>query len=172
MGIHRYREAERRSAKMKGESPLAIIFSIALGALCTLVVRQYLANKNRRLKDFRKKIDSVCSEIDGVEDLSMAYFLKKGADDAAQAESLKIKAKLSRIAQTINGIHKDVNLNAQTHDRSLLTLLKNFRQSITLDDFDSLDREPLKASDSRFGRISDAAGKLKQRLEDMYSVQK
>ena len=135
-------------------------------------VRNFLANKTRRIKDLRKKVDGLVGEIDAVEDLAMTYFLRSGNDEASQGEGLKIKSKLKRIAAGVNQIYKDPTVSTGHRNVGLLTRLKNFRQAVTLEDFDSVERSALKASDTRFSQISDAAAALKDALEEIYGASK
>ena len=144
----------------------------AIGLVVTLGGGYWLKkiqdDKTLRLKDFRTKVDNVSAEIDDIEELAVSYFLKAGADPATQEIGLKIKSKMSRVGITVTQLHRNINVGATGHDVGLLTRHKNLRKTVTGDDFDSVARPMLQASDSRFSEISLAAGKLKELLESTY----
>jgi hypothetical protein len=142
---------------------LDVLLGAIAGAPVTWWIRSLLENKKRRLKDCRHQITIASSLIDDIEELAIQYYLKPGRDSDAENVALKIKTRLKKLGSEVNAVNR-------AHSGSTaLTFLKTFRQAVTLDDFDSADRQPIKASDPKFESISTAAVRLNQALEAVYN---
>lgn len=150
------------------DSPIFWVVGIVLTGLVGTWFRTLENKKTQRVKDLRSKIDSICEEMNDIEELAFKYFLKPSSDPDIQQDGLKIKTKLKRIATKVNAIHKDTTL-VQLNGTSALTKLMHLRRAITLEDFDVVERPPLSSADPKFDKISSASVALKEVLEEIYS---
>lgn len=148
----------------------------SLWSLAALVIAAVLASwlrgrenrKSQRIKDLRAKLDAIIEDLDSVEDLSVSYFLKPTNDIEAQQNGLQIKAKIKRVGERINSIHIDPTINQASKSASLLTKVVQFRQVVTLENFDSANRKPLAPQDPKFDQISKSSSEIKRALEALY----
>lgn len=157
---------------MKFESVLLLLIGAAATGVVGWWFRQREARQAVHIKDLRSTIDSITDEVNEIEELSMGYFLKHGKDESVYLDGLKIKAKIQRVGSLVNTVHRELNTGANQRNFGFLTKLKNFRQAVTLDDFDSFEREAWSRQDLRFGKITKSAAELKDTLEAAYKAEK
>lgn len=88
------------------------------------------------------------------------------------AHGEKALTTLEKIRGSITNDKADIVEKRRQMSQDLLTCLKNFRQAVTLKNFDDKDRTPLKSDDQQFEKIFAASSRLKDALEAIYESEK
>lgn len=152
------------------ESPMFWLLGILLTGFVGYWFRTRENRKSQLVKDLRNNIDLIYKDIEEVEKMSFEYFLMEPADEKCEQTALAIRSHIKRVGTRINVICRDSRINKRTLGNSINTRLVQFRQAITLDNFDSSTRIKLSSNSPIFEKISSASANLKSALEDIYGI--